>query len=245
LEFTEKVTGVRIRKEYILVTIVNKAYLYRFSDLELVYSFETVANPHGACAMSYGDATIVAVPGDVVGRVFVRHVNSPVAKSGVQSFQAHENAVAAMAISWDGDKLATVSERGTIVRVWDTKTLALIKELRRGIEPAVITSLSFNRDATQLLVLSSKGTLHVFSLADKNKRSSFVYFSNYLPQYFSSEWSEISFQVCGSAGADLRCKAAFGQDNTIYVVSLDKATFFIYKYNTENSLVECINEFPL
>ena len=38
LEFKSPVTGVKLRRDLILVTIEDKAYIYRFSDLELLAS---------------------------------------------------------------------------------------------------------------------------------------------------------------------------------------------------------------
>ena len=46
--------------------------------------------------------------------------------------QTHETELAAIAINPDGSKLATASEKGTLVRVWECSSGEPLKELRRG-----------------------------------------------------------------------------------------------------------------
>ena len=56
------------------------------------------------------------------------------------------------------------SERGSLCRVWDTRTGVRLAELRRGVEHAEIQSLSFNLDSSWLLLSSDHGTVHIFKL---------------------------------------------------------------------------------
>lgn len=60
--------------------------------------------------------------------------------------------------------LATTSSRGTLIRVWDTVTGKLVRELRRGSDKAEIYGVSFRPDEQELCVWSDKGTVHIFSL---------------------------------------------------------------------------------
>lgn len=68
----------------------------------------------------------------------------------------------------DGSRIASASEKGTLIRLWDCHTGDLLREFRRGTDRAVIYCLAFNQSSTFLACSSDKGTIHIFSLAHKN-----------------------------------------------------------------------------
>jgi len=121
--------------------------------------------------------------------------------------------------------LATASDKGTLIRVFDTDTGQQLRELRRGADRADIFSIAFNPISTYLVVASDKGTVHIYGLeagpsvgeqqaAQRQNRASTLAFIPFLPSYFSSEWSFAQFHV-----PDTRCICTFGpQPNTIIVV---------------------------
>lgn len=58
--------------------------------------------------------------------------------------QAHQSEITIMSLSSDGTRLATSSEKGTIIPVFETATRGQLQELRRGTERATLCSLAFN-----------------------------------------------------------------------------------------------------
>lgn len=77
---------------------------------------------------------------------------------------AHNNALSCLVLSMDGKRLVTASEKGTLVRVWNTADGQPLQELRRGADPAHIYSLALSRNCDWLALSSDKGTVHVFAL---------------------------------------------------------------------------------
>lgn len=97
---------------------------------------------------------------------------------------AHESALGALALSVDGSLLATASERGTVIRLYDTRGVTVgggrasantssstttsvsssipLKEFRRGVERATISCLTFSLDSCWLGCASDHGTVHIF-----------------------------------------------------------------------------------
>lgn len=101
---------------------------------------------------------------------------------------AHESALGALALSVDGSLLATASERGTVIRLYDTRGVTIgggsnnvgdanretasvsssapLREFRRGVERATISCLTFSLDSRWLGCASNHGTVHVFETQD-------------------------------------------------------------------------------
>ena len=67
-----------------------------------------------------------------------------------------------MLLTQNGEKLATASEKGNQVRIFDTKTGLMIQEVRRGNEFATIYSIAFSKEGNWLAVSSDSCNLHIF-----------------------------------------------------------------------------------
>ena len=114
---------------------------------------------------------------------------------------AHHHPLANIVFSSDGKYMATCSEKGTMIRIFeiiDTKQYSLRNELRRGSDPAKINCLCFNEDSSILLVSSDRGTIHLFNTEihrefaipnAKFHRYGLQYVTSVLPQFFSDKWS--------------------------------------------------------
>ncbi|SGZ46681.1 CIC11C00000002928 [Sungouiella intermedia] len=81
--------------------------------------------------------------------------------------EAHKSALAAMCLSVDGSLLATASDKGTIVRVFNVETGLKLYQFRRGTYPTKIFSLSFSRDNKYVVATSSSETVHIFRLGEE------------------------------------------------------------------------------
>lgn len=197
----------------------------------------------GLAALS-GDGRILAFPGRTEGHVNIVELGSG-AKGGqpnVTILPAHQGRLAAIAVGRKGEVVVTASEKGTIIRVWEVGSGALVRELRRGVDKAVIWSLSVSPSGGRLAVVSDKNTLHIYALPvaggggsgpgvrpgsaggggdggegikGDNKRWSMLGKLPLLPNYFRSEWSaaQAEFQGAGKA-----CVGWTGED-TVVVVS--------------------------
>jgi len=161
LAFRSRVRGLQLRRDRIAVALEHKAYVYNFADLKLLHSVETISNPRGLLALSPGaTSTVLACPGLHRGQVRVELYDLRRTKF----VPAHESHLACLAVSDDGSRLATASEKGTLIRVFDTADGRQLHELRRGSDKADIHCLSFNRTGELLAVGSDHGTVHVFSV---------------------------------------------------------------------------------
>ena len=83
---------------------------------------------------------------------------------------AHESDLARLALSGDGSLLATASDKGTLIRVFDAHSVAQLREFRRGVDRALVYSIVFCPETKYLACSSDKGTVHVFNLKSEGGR---------------------------------------------------------------------------
>ncbi|CAO3656721.1 unnamed protein product [Mucor hiemalis] len=82
----------------------------------------------------------------------------------VSIIAAHSGKLSCLSLNQDGSRCATTSDKGTLIRVFNTHSGKLLHELRRGVDRAEIYSIAFNGESTRLCVSSDKGTIHIFNL---------------------------------------------------------------------------------
>jgi hypothetical protein len=96
----------------------NRIYIYKFTDLQLIEAIDTCTNPLGLCAVSYDEGRcILACPDKAKGKVKIINFESQQQLVA----PAHENQIQAMAIDFSGRVLATASEKGTLIRIFQTE----------------------------------------------------------------------------------------------------------------------------
>lgn len=237
LEFRSDVQAVKLRRDRIVVVLETKVYVYTFTQSpSRLHVFETCDNPKGLCALCpYSTNSFLAIPGRQKGQVqLIDLANSRNASSIIS---AHEASLSYITMNLKGTKLATASEKGTLIRVFDTLTGKKTHELRRGADKAIIYCINFNHDSSYLCVSSDKGTVHIFSLTDaqqENKSSTFVSAKEFLPKYFSSSWSFAKFTV-----PEAKTICAFGSDRNSVIAVCADGTCYKYIFNQSG---ECTRE---
>lgn len=160
------VRGVQLGRERIAVVLQNSVRVYSFAKPpDLIHVYETADNMLGLCCLSEKK---MAFPGRTAGQIQLVELTT----GNVSIIPAHSSALKAIAISPDGELMASASEMGTLIRIYSTTNGARIAELRRGIDPATIFSLAFSPSGTLLACTSDKSTLHIFDVPHPRKSSS-------------------------------------------------------------------------
>lgn len=159
--FRSEVRGVKLRRDRIVVVLEHKIYVYNFMDLKLLHQIDTMANPRGLCCLSHHSNTFVlACPGRHKGQVRVEHFGLNVTKL----INAHDSQIACFTLTMDGLLLATASEKGTLIRIFNTMDGSRLQEVRRGVDRAEINSIALSPNVQWLAASSDKGTVHIFNL---------------------------------------------------------------------------------
>ncbi|KAJ6260687.1 hypothetical protein Dda_4914 [Drechslerella dactyloides] len=238
LEFKSDVLAVRLSRSKIIVVSRNHLFVYSFSTPpERRHTFETVNNDFGLACLG---SKHVAFPGRTIGQVNLFDLQT----GNNTIVPAHTSSIMALALSPNGELLATASENGTLIRIFSTASSAIVTELRRGIDKALIYSMAFSPSSNRLAVTSDKGTLHIFDVlppsaapasdtqqrpssmgsgssepaathTESNKRFSLLGKLPLLPKYFSSEWSFAQAKVEGTG----RNSVGWTNEDTVVVTS--------------------------
>ncbi|KAJ3862954.1 SVP1-like protein 2 [Lentinula novae-zelandiae] len=221
LEFRERVRGFACRRGWLAVSLRRRVIVFEIGRQVTRYQeWDTCDNPRGLVALASGThATLLAIPGRQMGHVQLIHLPPcsppplkgpppstlpkkpppPPEKYPVSIIAAHTTALSTLSVPPSGRLLATTSSRGTLVRIWDSLTGKLVRELRRGADKAEIFGVAFRPDEQELCVWSDKGTVHLFTLlsAVSNRQSTFSPLAPYipLPKYFESEWSYAQYRI--------------------------------------------------
>lgn len=126
-----------------------------------IHTYETVENPFGLCSF---EKNIVAMPGAQPGQVRIVRLVDGNLNPRVTLINAHTGHLRAVALNITADKVATASEKGTIIRLFAVESGTKLGEFRRGIDEAAIFSIAFSPCDSMLAVTSDKSTVHVFDL---------------------------------------------------------------------------------
>ena len=147
LNFKSRVFGVRLRKDRVVVILEQKVFIYVFNNLKLIEAIETCYNPRGLGAINQvGEETVLITPEKNVGEVRITSYDAEL-KANTKVINAHQNQLAALVLNYEGNILATASEKGTLIRLWNTLTGDMIQELRRGSDKAEINHISIDKES--------------------------------------------------------------------------------------------------
>lgn len=157
-----EVKGIQLRRDIIVMVTEHFIYVYTCDRLQVILHLTTITNARGLCALAAAsDPFILCCPGQSVGAVRVQVGQDDRA---THVFQAHQTGLAALTLNASGSLVATASENGTVVKVFQTSDGQLLYRLRRSTRPAAISCLTFRPDDRFLAVSSSSSTVHIFKL---------------------------------------------------------------------------------
>ena len=257
IAFRVPIKNIEVSKYHIFVVTEREIYVYGFEKLNLVETIHTGVNLSGLIKINYVDreneneherTPVVVYMGDKQGSVCI----STVLGNDKKTIEAHSGTIRDVCVSRNGKYLATCSEKGTIVRLYEVSTGKKLNEFRRGSDPVHITCLEFNDNASVLLVSSDKGTIHLFNteISDecqiKNsefQRMGLYYIKFALPQYFHGKWS--ASNICFPNITTLSMFKQ-GNDNVIYTIGEDGQFYELdFKDPNQIRIEKCIRYYAV
>ena len=261
IEVDFKIKNIKVKNSLIAIIGKKKIKIYYFNSLEDIMSYkdiDTIATPenkNGIFAMNTDPKKhIIAYPTKNIGEIMIKTYlrkknNNDESDSKIvfktETIAAHQSEVTAMTLDPKGDILASVSQKGSLIRLFDTSTGAFLKGLRRGNDSADIYSINFDTASRHVLITSSKGTVHIFNLG-KNKLvknpksflSSLAPFLNMQNTYLDNEWSFAQYHT--------KCKvnniANFSGINNDIVVLTEDGMYYRAQFNNKGGECNTLQE---
>eukprot|EP01016_Furgasonia_blochmanni_P024771 TRINITY_DN2672_c0_g1_i10.p1 TRINITY_DN2672_c0_g1~~TRINITY_DN2672_c0_g1_i10.p1 ORF type:complete len:296 (-),score=64.26 TRINITY_DN2672_c0_g1_i10:289-1176(-) len=226
----EEIRGLRVKLDRMLIVTEGKVFYYNTSDLKLLEFFQTAENSKGLCSINSGSKNnVYAFPDTEKGRIMVILTD----ENRTCSINAHVSDLGIFELNPDGTILATVSDKGNLIKIFNLASGLLVQNLRRGSEYANIHCLTFDPYSNWLSLMSDNGTMHVFHLThektdekeSKNPRSNFAFMS-FAISYFKHDLSFAQYRVHDVTSSVVFTKEAdklaiVGQEGDYQVVTMN------------------------
>jgi len=249
ITFGEPVIRTEISRDTAIAVLATSTYVYSLPDGRLLLEAQTRRNRKGRIDFKQNR---IALPGHKQGSVHIYDLTSlrekKISSPPIQIY-AHQGEIACISLNNNATRLATASDKGTLIRLWDTTTKQRLIEFRRGADPAQIYSIAFSRDSAFLAVTGDKGTLHLFALKDKvlNKTSAFAKAGRVamIPaQYTNSLWALATATI----PEEVETHVTFIGGNKIVCVCHD-GSLHLYQFSADGSInrveIRNINELDI
>eukprot|EP00090_Calanus_glacialis_P045324 TRINITY_DN8342_c0_g1_i1.p1 TRINITY_DN8342_c0_g1~~TRINITY_DN8342_c0_g1_i1.p1 ORF type:complete len:459 (+),score=81.73 TRINITY_DN8342_c0_g1_i1:169-1545(+) len=166
--YGDRIRAVRMNRSRLVVCLEESLYIHNIRDMKVIHTIrDTPPNPSGLISLSCDNThCYLAYPGH--SHTGELQIFDTINLASRVIIPAHEGQLAALQFSPTGTRIATASEKGTVIRVFSTHDGSKLYELRRGLKrTASIYSLSFSPCGSFLACSSNTETIHVFKLDDK------------------------------------------------------------------------------
>lgn len=174
MNFPQPILAIRFASDLRFIILQReKVYFYNLQNTKRLDFFETYYNNNGTCSMC-AERAIFATLGMNLGEVCIKKYD--VNHENI-CFKAHSSQIHTLALNTDGTLLATSSELGTIIRIFDTKSGKSLCEFRRGFIYSNIVCLRFSEDNKWLACVSFKKqhfSIHIFKITQMSNFFSYI-----------------------------------------------------------------------
>lgn len=242
-----KILNMIIVDKYILIVTINQVLVYSQNILTnnndpnniiFLKTIHTFNNPNGLCnAKCFKNSLIIATLGRTTGEIIIcktcDSTKHPIEKKTSNLYiQAHNYNITNITLDDKCELIATTSESGTLINIFDISSCNKLYQFRRGIFGTIIHDISFDPTSNYIACCSNNGTCHVFHLYDKsndnehkNTTSSFSALGP-IVSVCQSEWAYKLFKI--KQGVKSQCSfVKINNKINIHIVSDDLMYYVI------------------
>lgn len=218
------------------LVLVTKKLIGIFNyDGTTTHAFNTFCNDHGLCIFPKDVPNKLITLGTFKGEInIIDLVTSEQIK-----IEAHKSKIEAIAVNKNCTLVATASEKGTLIRIFNIYDKTKIHEFRRGTLSTKIFDMAFNNESSFLICCSecstdkTQGTIHIYDLNGNNINSKSIlsYVNNYVSvlKYGDDEWSAKQHYIEITEDSKILCE--FGLNDTLHVINTTGKYYKVYGNN--------------
>lgn len=162
--FSSSINIAKINKDRMIVGERTFLHIYSTGDMKILHTIEVGSISLGRLVLSPSSVKnnwVCFSSSNDEGMVSVYDTLYPSLKAQIK---AHKSPILKMTLNSTGDRLATCSCKGTIIRIFSLPKGEKILTYKRGISSAFIFSLNFSANSEKLISTSDLGSVHIFDL---------------------------------------------------------------------------------
>lgn len=166
--FTSKIITAKINKERMIIGEKNYLHIYETKSMNFLYSYIVSDITLGNLILSKNSEKNNWFCYSTSKDEGMVNVYDAMSHKGVKvQIKAHKSPILKMCLNYDGDRLATCSCKGTIIRVFSLPKGEKLCTFKRGVSPAFIFCLNFSRNSEKLIATCDNGFLHLFDIKEE------------------------------------------------------------------------------
>ena len=166
--FTSKIITAKINKQRMIIGEKNYLHIYATNTMNFLYSIMVPDITLGNLILSRNSEKnnwFCYSTSKDEGMINVYDAFDP---KGIKvQIKAHKSPVLKMCLNYEGDRLATCSCKGTIIRIFSLPKGDKLCTFKRGVSPAFIFCLNFSRNSEKLITTCDNGTLQIFDIKEE------------------------------------------------------------------------------
>lgn len=219
----ERVLSIKLIGAFLLVVFEKKTWVFDINTKLWIIQAETSPNLTGAGDISISsndeETKVVASCSSEPGKIDIYRCGSSQKPTKISIFAA-KHSVTLMKFSPDSNLIATASEKGTLIRVFDSNNGSPLSIFRRGIlSPASVLDICFSPNNSDLIAISSNATVHLFQSDVRNAAQ------NDYPRSVE----KVSIEKCAFA------QCSFENQNELFVVA-SNGIFYTITVTEQNTM---------
>ena len=172
IRFNSNITRVKLRRDSIIGFIDNKIYILNINSLETIDIIKIDKTKSPIYSISYfSNKLVISFPQyNNIGKLqiekyFITSKNSKKEDTIIKT--AHESKIIFISNSSDGTLIATGSEKGQYIRIFNAENGDLLADLKKGKKP--ITWISFEKNNHFIGYSSNLGKAYIYDIKEINK----------------------------------------------------------------------------
>ena len=166
--FTSKIITAKINKQRMIIGEKNYLHIYATNTMNFLRSIQVSDITLGNLILSRNSDKNNYFCYSTSKDEGMVNVYDALDYKGVKvQIKAHKSPILKMCLNYEGDRLATCSCKGTIIRVFSIPKGDKLCTFKRGVSPAFIYCLNFSRNSEKLITTCDNGILHIFDIKEE------------------------------------------------------------------------------